>query len=1464
MAIKGHVDRWSDSEISGWFWDPQAPAKHIDFRLVSKGTEICRGRADMPRADLKAAGIGEGAHAFRLRTPVGFYAKEGVSFHFGDESLPCSAFTSGSSEILDEQHASSSRTSLFYFPDYSPTNYYQVGLYGEAPPSTTVQAGSLNEALEYLVAAPVGERVVFHLHWTTPILAPAMHEGDARARKDGFVAALRAFVRRGGVFYWTVHNLYPHDAKYLEVERELCRDLASIAAKILVHNKASVDLVVNAYAVDASKIHHLPHGNYEPLIEFSRRGEARERIRRQYGIGSDDFVFAFLGQIRPYKGIDDLLASFAQLRKRLPDRKVWLLIGGKPVHPVPAGKYARLARALPGVVINEVFLDGDEFNHHMFAADVAVCPYKNILTSGSILHALSAGLPVVAPDLPQIAELVVDGTNGQLFGKDVSLAEAMFRAMAAIDAGGLDAAKCMESVATFQWPGISREFFRIVEGGKPFAWVESTRHDLRLRAAEKTSDTACIVVNYEHLEDVARLVSSLRRLERAPDVIVVDSGSPGLHERAFMQLPDAVGVLRVGRNVGYAAAVNIGVDHCRSNGYEYLCVINPDMVAFPGSIEALREHVRREGDVLCSGTIYHDLGRKSVWYSGGRVQLKGMVRIGHDTDEFTGVRETEYLSGACIFGALATFDRVGEWPEDYFLYFEETDWCQRARSLGIRLQVVSDAGFAHIKRSTLGGMPKPYYLYYYVRNALVFGARHSQVPLASQLQQLHGKFIAPWIERIEKKGLAFATSARRLVARAVEDGLAGRLGQADDVAWTGLPDAERTLGHLELIRDGTARGWVAGTGDSLLRVVWNGRSKGVFVASIEGGDLPVLENGSARRFVVPLPGATGTLEVQQWPHGGTLHGGVVQVEPAQDHFRARADGVAAGRLSGWAAECCNGKSAQVEIFIDDALYGTATGTLFRKDLQREGIRDGYAGFSMLLDKDVLSRDEIKVALRRPGAATKLDERQIRIPARKTGLPEVARLGDFLRWSIRNGEPTAEMEGFYPLRDGLLADISSAVVRRAEAAPPAAKVSVVMPAYNREETIARSIGSVLAQTHGEWELLLVDDGSTDSTVAVVNGVLEALDPGVKSRISLVLLDANQGVSAARNAGLDRATGDYVAYLDSDNTWHPAYLRTMLHALETSGRRAAYCGQDIYYSDRDRELLYAVRLFPFCLSALESRNFIDLNAFMHARQGRSGGIRFNTCMRRLVDWEFIIRLTRDWPPALVPAFLSRYDFNKASNQITATVDFTSNVAGIRATVGERDGPEPDGPMLPVDVADCLVPSDTSGLMMEQFSALAADGRAHPVGPDGVGRPGVPTLVLFRASRISPGSLQRMHRLLVGMDAPVVTGRLLAEPGAAKKMGIASYAGVLECDLNLFELAGALDEASVREAGECLRARSTLGVGFALLAPGLWEQACRLAGDAGIDAREALDRITAALSDTGTPAVLFDPSVVAYDIE
>lgn len=118
------------------------------------------------------------------------------------------------------------------------------------------------------------------------------------------------------------------------------------------------------------------------------------------------------------------------------------------------------------------------------------------------------------------------------------------------------------------------------------------------------------------------------------------------------------------------------------------------------------------------------------------------------------------------------------------------------------------------------------------------------------------------------------------------------------------------------------------------------------------------------------------------------------------------------------------------------------------------------------------------------------------------------------------------------------------------------VSVIMPAYNAEEYISEAVQSVMAQTYTNWELLILDDCSTDSTADKAR-CFSDLDP----RITLYSNPKNIGVALTRNKGMALAKGSWVALLDSDDIWHKDKLEKQLVAAENTGADIVYCSYSL---------------------------------------------------------------------------------------------------------------------------------------------------------------------------------------------------------------------------------------------------------------------------------------------------------------
>jgi glycosyltransferase involved in cell wall biosynthesis len=207
-------------------------------------------------------------------------------------------------------------------------------------------------------------------------------------------------------------------------------------------------------------------------------------------------------------------------------------------------------------------------------------------------------------------------------------------------------------------------------------------------------------------------------------------------------------------------------------------------------------------------------------------------------------------------------------------------------------------------------------------------------------------------------------------------------------------------------------------------------------------------------------------------------------------------------------------------------------------------------------------------------------------------------------------------------------------------------SVVMPVRNRPGQVLDAIASVQAQSLEDWELIVVDDGSTDQTASIVEREAQQ-DPRIR-----LLRRRALGVGAARNAGVAAARGHRIAFLDSDNTWVPHFLQVMVSYLQSSDLRAGYSVVNAV-SAADDAAEFSHLFFDGGLDHLLVENHIDLNSLVvDATLVRAlGG--FDTQLRRWVDHDFAIRLARKTSAQLVPFVGVRYDHaSDAPDRITNT--------------------------------------------------------------------------------------------------------------------------------------------------------------------------------------------------------------------
>lgn len=246
--------------------------------------------------------------------------------------------------------------------------------------------------------------VVLHLHWLARVLRGAESEAAGRDRVASFLDALDAFRTAGGRIVWTAHNVLPHDTPYPGVDVELRRGVVARADVVHVLSEGTVAAAAPLYEIPPAKVLHLPHPAYLGVYPDE---VSDADARRAYGLGKDDIVFGLVGNLRPYKGLDELLDAFESTAAAPPDaRRRRLLIAGTPGGDPSTDALLARARVHPDVVVDARRIPAEELSIPLRASNVIVLPYRSSLNSGALLLALSFGRPVIAAASPHVSETV--------------------------------------------------------------------------------------------------------------------------------------------------------------------------------------------------------------------------------------------------------------------------------------------------------------------------------------------------------------------------------------------------------------------------------------------------------------------------------------------------------------------------------------------------------------------------------------------------------------------------------------------------------------------------------------------------------------------------------------------------------------------------------------------------------------------------------------------------------------------------------------------------------------------------------------------------------------------------------------------------------------------------------------------------------------------------------------------------
>jgi beta-1,4-mannosyltransferase len=255
---------------------------------------------------------------------------------------------------------------------------------------------------EFSAAAALRARrgTIIHLHWSPTSRLHARSPLAAAARSAALVALLRAARLRGARVLWTAHNLSGHDRPPRPwLERWFWPAFARCLDGVLSLSGCALEtLRERTPAFRTVPAWVVPHGHYGAAYPPA---PPRDQARARLGVAPGARVVAFVGQIRPYKGVQELVRAFG----RVDDPAAVLLLAGQMKMGDTTSALRAAAAADPRVRLVEGLVPAAEMAVYLAAADLVALPYREILNSGTAILALSFGRPVLVPRIGALAEL---------------------------------------------------------------------------------------------------------------------------------------------------------------------------------------------------------------------------------------------------------------------------------------------------------------------------------------------------------------------------------------------------------------------------------------------------------------------------------------------------------------------------------------------------------------------------------------------------------------------------------------------------------------------------------------------------------------------------------------------------------------------------------------------------------------------------------------------------------------------------------------------------------------------------------------------------------------------------------------------------------------------------------------------------------------------------------------------------
>lgn len=698
-----------------------------------------------------------------------------------------------------------SKSTLYYFPDYTSTNSYQDLFYGPLKEEFDIKSCNLDDLISSEInninkIDYANSSKIFHLHWHNAFFNNGETNSSMRLKAKSTIKKFEMLQKLGFKLIWTLHNIKSHESRHILHEINFIKDIIHLSDHIIVHDLASVELAKAWYKLPLNKIVVCPHAGYQALISKQHHCKTINKLKEEFSIPEDSIIFGAIGQIRTYKNLELLVQVFLNVSKR--HQNIFLFIAGKPVH-CDTKFLEDAARTNKNILLQLGFISDNNLFSYMQDIDCLILNYSSVLTSGSYHLAETVGCPVICPDQGILSNHIenCDAVFGFSSGEK-ELENTIDNFIELFNHQDSTLSKIILAKSSqVSWELSANSFFLNLQLAKKYKHTIIKYSDIShswflnkpCENYAKKHEIIAIVIHYTNTEDTLEIVRSLESQTQKVDIIVIcNSDSPDDFQLLTTSL-DNIPIAQKHVNGGYAAGVNLGLHISIKYNYDYFWILNPDLEMGLNTAHSFKTALEKYNNINIMGCTLTGFGAKSsekTKFCGGEI-IRDFKNIGtkhiYDGSSIDDLPDSpfqcDYLTGANIFGRTSALNLLGFFPEHLFLYFEETIWFDRyVQKTGDRPWILPQILIKNKKRSENSSLPTTYYFYYMIRNWLIFAYQINETyDYSAQLPDSLNYFVSSWLKKIKDKHPSLLDNYINIASCAFEHGLLRHTGINSDI-----------------------------------------------------------------------------------------------------------------------------------------------------------------------------------------------------------------------------------------------------------------------------------------------------------------------------------------------------------------------------------------------------------------------------------------------------------------------------------------------------------------------------------------------------------------------------------------------------------------------------------------------------------------------------------------------------------